>query len=137
MMDWKGFFRSCAIIEKNLSFEALSSSIYCRLSSSNKFDSLSSPACLIKISFFSYNSAVLAVTRFSSRIFCFFKCRTREIKTKTSTKTNVDIINNLNHNVSHHGGKIIMLNETPFSFHIPSLFDAFTLKVYLPGSRLV
>ena len=42
-----------------------------------------------------------------------------------------------NHHDCHHGGRMINLMEVPCSFHTPSLFEAFTLKVYSPGSRLV
>jgi hypothetical protein len=43
----------------------------------------------------------------------------------------------LNHHVSQKGGVIITLTETPVSFQRPSLFEALTVKVYSPGSRLV
>ena len=39
--------------------------------------------------------------------------------------------------VVHQGGKIMTAIEIPSSFQIPSLLEAFTLKVYSPGSRCV
>ena len=45
--------------------------------------------------------------------------------------------NEINHQVSQKGELIIISIELPFSFHNPSLLEPKTLKVYLPGGKLV
>ncbi len=47
------------------------------------------------------------------------------------------ITNVLNHQVAQKGGEIIIMMDGPLLFQIPSLFEAFTRKVYFPGLRLV
>lgn len=44
---------------------------------------------------------------------------------------------NLKPAVSQKGGWITITIDAPCSFHSPSLFDAFTRKVYLPAGKLV
>ena len=43
---------------------------------------------------------------------------------------------NLNHHVCQYAGKTMMVISVGTGFHIPSLFDAFTFKTYVLGSRL-
>ena len=144
IMVLKGFFKSWAIIEKNLSLEALSScnSLFIFKSASfwdnNSWLCFSICACLSsRVVFFSFNSVVFLSTKFSSRVFWFFNRLTRKRKIETKIKMITETAISLNHNVFHHGGIMIICKEAPFLFHTLSLFEAITLNVYSPGSRLV
>ena len=43
----------------------------------------------------------------------------------------------MNQSVFQNGGVMTIFSDAPSSFHTPSLFEAFTLKVYPPGLRFV
>src|SRR5712671_4679394 len=57
-------------------------------------------------------------------------------KTKSAPKANTTYTAYA-HAVLYHGGRTMIVSVAPFRFQAPSLLQPRTLKMYVPGSRLV